>query len=133
MNFLKNFWDDFKEDFKENRKSYIIWGSVGGIIYNLIGLRTFLPIYTFFLMGGGIELTNSFMDSFIFIPLIIMYIIRNLIIPFIISTDNPFIFLLFYPTYYLGLVIILLLNFIFGFLLINLVIYITRRMFKKDV
>ncbi|MBI2667421.1 hypothetical protein HYX17_01475 [Candidatus Woesearchaeota archaeon] len=130
---IKEVWNDFKKDFTNNKKSYIVCGSIGGIVYNLIGLTTFLPTYTFFLMGESIEFTGSFMDFFIFIPLMIMYVIRNIIISLIISTNNPFIFLLFYPTYYLGLIIILLLNFVFGFLLISLVIYITRRIFKKHV
>lgn len=36
---FKNFWNGFKEDFKDNKKSYIIFGVMGGIVYLiLIGL-----------------------------------------------------------------------------------------------
>ena len=92
----KKFWNKLKEDIKQNKRSYIIHGIAGGVLYYLLGLLTAL-------LGFTVLRYNGFT--------IVDYVLALFLIPHILIGADENLFLFFVVQFIFGFILVVLLKF----------------------
>src|SRR3989344_6930213 len=90
-NTFRKGWNNFKKCFRENKRSYTIWGIIGGIVYSLISLLSWpildktnssvirnVILYPYFYAS---DLIGTYWWDFNFTPTVTYYLTVGLAIP----------------------------------------------------